>query len=195
MKRILKNSSVKANFLKDLFLTSGLKKNLVTLSRRQKINVLSSKLKVNFKNSMRTIRNKHSQLRKLEVLKQQILRNPQNYNIALDKDKLFDGNEFDVSLKQFNKDNTVKFYQIQIITPRNYKYYIVLTSRGLVGNQPIFNISKFRDINSAFKLFKRKFASKIKDGYQRSDYTFLRQCNSRMANKKLVKTYLISQLV
>jgi len=195
MKRNNKTTPVKKNTIRNLSSSKNSKKCKVRFSRRQKIHFIINKLRQYSNFSNKKLRKKLTHSKKLETLKQHIIKNPENYNIVLDKQKLFEGNEFDVSLKLFSKDNSVKFYQIQIITPKENMQYLILTSRGKIGSQPVFNIRKFNDLISAFDFFKKRLARKIKEGYLRSDYTFIKQCNSRILNKKLIKTYLITQLV
>jgi hypothetical protein len=195
MKRNNKTTAVKKNIIRNLWNTTNAKKRKVRFSRRQKIHFIINKLRQYSDFSKKKLWKRKNHSKKLETLKQQIIRNPENYNIVLDKQMLFEGNEFDISLKLFSKDNSVKFYQIQIITPKDKKQYLILTSRGNIGSQPVFHLRKFSDLISAFDFFKKKFERKVKEGFLRSDYTFLRQCNSRNLNKKLIKTYLITQLV
>lgn len=195
MKRINKTSSMKRNCIRNLFSLSYSNKQKVRFTRRQKIHLILNKLRQYSCSSKKDHRKKVSQTMKLDTLKQRIVRNPENYNIVLDKQKLFEGKEFDISFNLFLKDNTAKFYQIQIITPKHKLEYIVLTSRGNIGSQPVFNIKKFKNLTLAIKFFKNKYFTKTKEGYLRSKYTYLRQFNSSMFNKKLIKKYLISQLV
>jgi len=164
-------------------------------SRRQKIHLVKKKLKqcADYYSKKHSKKNYLSHRKKLEALKEHILSNPQKYYILPDKHDYFDGNEFDVSLKLLLKDNRMKFYQIQLIKYKRTKI-IAFISRGIVGDKPVFQIKLFNDLLSSTNFFKSKFSRKKREGYERSDYTFLKQFRSENNKKKLIKTYLISQL-